>query len=136
MFGPAGHAYVYFTMGAHYCLNITTEAEGTAAAVLIRAIEPLEGVDEMKRNRGVDDVHRLTNGPGNLTRALEIDRSLNGEDITVSTKVFVEQMRAFDEVGVSSRVGVSSGRTLRWRFFATNSPFVSKRGPTTSAQNP
>ena len=77
MFGPAGVAYVYFTMGAHYCLNVTTEKKD-AAAVLIRAVLPMEGVERMKRNRGVTEPTEVASGPGKLTRAFEIDRSLNG----------------------------------------------------------
>ena len=72
MFGPPGHAYVYFTMGVHHCLNVTTEKEGVAAAVLIRAVQPLEGVEVMKGNRGVTELTRVASGPGNLTEALGI----------------------------------------------------------------
>lgn len=126
MFGPAGHAYVYFTMGVHYCLNITTEQEGAAAAVLLRAIEPLEGAERMKRNRGTNNVTRLASGPGNLTRALGIDRELNGEDMITSPRLFVEQGFSTGKIGISSRVGVSAGKSLRWRFYAEGNPFASK----------
>lgn len=136
MFGPAGHAYVYFTMGAHYCLNVTTEGEGTPAAVLIRAIEPEEGVELMRRNRGLDDVRRLAAGPGNLTRALRVGRELNGEDLTRSRRLFFESGARIRDVGVSPRVGVSAGRSFLWRFYAKGSPFVSKRRPPVSPQNP
>jgi DNA-3-methyladenine glycosylase len=136
MFGPPGHAYVYFTMGMHHCLNITTEPEGTAAAVLIRALEPKEGVDRMRRNRGVADVLRLATGPGNLTRALGIDRRLNGEDVVSSNVLFLERGVFVRGVGVSPRVGVSSGAGVRWRFFVKGSPFVSKGRPSAQAQNP
>ena len=136
MFGPAGRAYVYFTMGMHYCLNITTEPEGTAAAVLVRALEPREGIETMRRGRGTADVRRLASGPGNLTKALMIDRSLNGEDLVTSRALFVQRGEAIREVGVSTRVGVSSGANLRWRFYAKDSPFVSKGRPSVSAQNP
>jgi DNA-3-methyladenine glycosylase len=136
MFGPAGHAYVYFTMGAHYCLNITTEAEGTAGAVLLRAIEPLEGIEVMKKNRGLDDLRRLAAGPGNLTRALSIDGRLNGEDVVESEELFLERERETREVGVSTRVGVSAGQAFRWRFYAVGNPFVSKGRPAAPPQNP
>jgi DNA-3-methyladenine glycosylase len=129
MFGPPGHAYVYFTMGMHHCLNITTEPEGTAAAVLIRALEPKEGIDMMRRNRGVADVRRLASGPGNLTRALGIDRGLNGEDVVSSKVLFLERGVSVRGVGVSPRVGVSSGVSTKWRFFVKGSPFVSKGRP-------
>ena len=135
MFGPAGHAYVYFTMGMHYCLNITTEPEGTAAAVLIRALEPITGIETMKRNRGVNDVRRLAAGPGNLTRALRIDRTLNGEDVVTSRVLFIEKGSVLRS-GATSRIGVSAGAGFRWRFYAKGSEFVSKGRPSVSSQNP
>ena len=111
MFGPPGQAYVYFTMGMHYCLNVTTEPEGTPAAVLIRAIQPVEGIETMRRNRGVDDLHRLASGPGNLTKALGIDGGLNGEDMVTSEMLFLEDGRGVEPVMSSTRVGVSAGRS-------------------------
>jgi DNA-3-methyladenine glycosylase len=136
MFGPAGRAYIYFTMGMHHCLNITTEPEGTAAAVLVRALEPEEGIETMKRNRQTDDMKRLAAGPGNLTKALAIDRSLNGEDLLSSGVLFLERGKTIRHVGVSTRVGVGAGASFRWRFFAKDSPFVSRGRPSVSAQNP
>ncbi len=136
MFGPAGHAYVYFTMGVHYCLNVTTEGKGAPAAVLIRAIEPLEGVELMRRKRGLDEIRRLASGPGNLTKALGIGRELNGEDFTRSNRLFFELGSAVRSVGVSRRIGVSAGASFMWRFYAKGSPFVSKGRPSASSQNP
>lgn len=136
MFGPAGHAYVYFTMGAHYCLNVTTETEGKPAAVLIRAMEPIQGVEKMMENRALEDVERLASGPGNLTRAMGIDGRLNGEDVVISRRLFLEQGRKVRQVGVSSRVGVGSGTSFMWRFYAKGNSFVSKGKPSVSAQNP
>jgi DNA-3-methyladenine glycosylase len=129
MFWPAGHAYVYFTMGAHFCLNITTERKGTPAAVLIRAIEPVEGIATMKRNRGLDDLDRLADGPGKLTKALGIDRDLNGEDIVLSTRLFLEPDTKPEVILASSRVGISVGKSVKWRFFVQGSQFVSKAKP-------
>jgi DNA-3-methyladenine glycosylase len=128
MFGPPGHAYIYFTMGMHYCLNVTTEPEGIPAAVLLRALQPIEGVEAMMENRGVKDVRRLAAGPGNLTKALRIDMRLGGEDLCSSERLFFEHGEAL-RVASSARVGVSSGRTRRWRFYAEGSPFVSKGRP-------
>ena len=136
MFGRAGCAYVYFTMGMHHCLNITTERRGTAGAVLIRAVEPSEGIEEMRRNRGVENLHRLASGPGNLTKALRIDRTLNGEDVVTSPKLFLEKGDQPLDVGISTRVGVSGGESFKWRFFAEGSPFVSKGKPSVPSQNP
>jgi DNA-3-methyladenine glycosylase len=78
MFGEGGHAYVYLSYGANRCLNVTTERKGTPGAVLIRAVEPLDGIDLMKRRRGVTELTELTSGPGKLTRAMNIDLALNG----------------------------------------------------------
>lgn len=129
MFGPAGHAYVYFTMGVHYCLNLTTEPEGNAAAVLVRALQPLEGVEEMRKNRAVEEVSRVAAGPGNLTKALAIDGKLNGEDVVRSGRLFLEGGKAIGAIGTSSRVGISAGKSFRWRFFIEGSPYLSKGRP-------
>ena len=129
MFGPAGHAYVYFTMGAHFCLNITTEGEGTAGAVLVRAIQPFEGIERMEKNRGVKEVVRLASGPGNLTRALRIDRSLNGEDMISSRRLWIETGRKIRKIGVSSRVGIGTGTSFGWRFYSRENPSVSRGKP-------
>ena len=129
MFGPPGHAYVYFTMGMHYCLNVTTEGPGVPGAVLLRAIQPTEGIELMTANRGVGDVLRLASGPGNLAKALDIDSALNGEDMVKSDRLYMEPGRYPGRVRASSRVGVSLGRTLRWRFYAEGNPFVSRGKP-------
>ncbi len=136
MFGPAGHAYVYFTMGMHHCLNVTTEGEGTPAAVLIRAMEPVEGVKRMMKERTSYDVKRLAAGPGNLAKALGIDVRLNGEDMVLSRRLFVENVKRVGKVAVSSRVGISAGRSFKWRYFLAGNPFVSRGKPSVPAQNP
>ncbi len=82
MFGSANRAYVYFTYGMHYCLNIVVGQEGYGAAVLIRALEPLSGQELMLINRGVNDPHQILNGPAKLTQALKIDLTLNGHDLS------------------------------------------------------
>ena len=129
MFGEAGHAYVYFTMGMHYCLNITTESPGEAGAVLLRAIEPVEGVEEMKRNRGQRDDTHITDGPGRLTKALGIDGRLNGENLATSRELYVETGSAPEQIGRSTRVGVSRGAERKWRFFVEGSEFLSQGRP-------
>lgn len=135
MFGPPGHAYVYFTMGMHHCLNVTTEQSGAPGAVLLRAIQPVGGVGVMAANRGVDDVLRIASGPGNLTKALGIDMALNGEDMVQSDRLFLEGGKELGPVRESARVGISSGMARRWRFYAGGNPFVS-RGKPSSPQNP
>lgn len=88
MFGKAGHAYIYFTYGNHYLLNVTTEKVGIPGAVLIRALEPLAGLEVMLKLRGVGNVNNLTNGPGKLTKALNITGELNGLDLTRRGELF------------------------------------------------
>ena len=136
MFEEGGHAYVYFTMGMHYCLNVTAEGVGTAAAVLIRALQPEEGLGAMSGNRGVYDVRRLASGPGNLTKALGIDGRLNGEDMVESRRLFFESGNSPGDVVVTTRVGVTSGMTRKWRFYIKGNPFVSKGRPSLASQNP
>ncbi|MGH2522229.1 MAG: DNA-3-methyladenine glycosylase [Anaerolineales bacterium] len=110
MFGPPGHAYVYFTYGMHWMFNVVTEAEGFPAAVLIRAIQPQAGVETMRARRGRPD-RILTDGPGKLAQALGIDRRLNGHDLCAPDAVlFVERARAVPtrEVVRGPRVGLNN----------------------------
>jgi len=125
MFGEAGHVYVFFSYGFHWCLNFTTEKEGQPGAVLIRALEPVEGIEQMAKNRGVSEVGRLTNGPGKLTEAFAIDGSLNGEDVVKSTRLYLLSRERAVRVGTSARIGISKGRELPWRYFIEANPFVS-----------
>ncbi len=127
MFGEPGHAYVYFTYGNHYCLNITTQQSGTPGAVLIRAMEPVEGLSAMKRLRpNIQDLE-LTSGPGKLTKALGIDKSLNEVDMTRRGLLFVIDRRTQGfEIVRSTRVGIRQGRDRMWRFYISGNPYVSK----------
>ncbi|MDB5160869.1 MAG: DNA-3-methyladenine glycosylase [Candidatus Saccharibacteria bacterium] len=141
MFKRGGHIYVYFTYGMHYALNIVTGPEGVGEAVLIRAAEPLIGIEIMRKNRGITDIKNLTNGPGKLTQALGIkDTSLSGEmlnklsSITSKNKfsgdsgIWLEppEAGAGHEVAVSQRIGITKAAHQPWRFYIKNSPFVSK----------
>jgi len=128
MFGEPGHAYIYFTYGNHYCLNITTQETGTPGAVLIRAIEPAEGLPTMRRLRPNVPDQNLTNGPGKLTKALGIDKSLNETDMTVRGLLFVTNSDyAKFKVERSTRIGISEGKDRLWRFYIKGNMFVSKR---------
>ncbi len=129
MFGEAGHAYVFFTMGMHYCLNVTTETPGTPGAVLLRAIEPVEGVRRMLRNRGLGSAVHVADGPGRLTEALGVDRSLNGVDMVNSKILFVEKGTRPKRIGRSSRVGINVATNRQWRYFIVGSRFVSRGKP-------
>jgi DNA-3-methyladenine glycosylase len=137
MFGEAGHAYVYLSYGFHHCLNVTTEPEGSPGAVLVRAVEPVEGLGEMLGNRGLEKPGHVSDGPGRLTQALRIDRSLNGEDMVSSERLFVEEGPRPWRIGRSARVGIRRGTEFGWRFFVKGSPFMSGARPSSSdAQNP
>jgi len=128
MFGKPGLAYIYLAYGVNWCLNITSEPEGEPAAVLIRAVEPLEGIEEMMANRQVSNLKNLTNGPGKLTKAFKIDGSLNGWDVTKGEILYIvypDEEEEF-EIGVSARIGIKVGLDKPWRFFIKNNPFVSR----------
>jgi DNA-3-methyladenine glycosylase len=128
MYGEPGHAYIYFTYGNHYCLNITTQETGTPGAVLIRAIEPVEGLRAMKRLRPNVLDRDLTNGPGKLTRALGIDKTLNETDMAVPGLLFIT-CSDYTKVKVerSPRIGISTGKDRLWRFYIKDNKFVSRR---------
>lgn len=131
MFGLAGHTYVYFTYGNHYCLNVTTQPEGRPAAVLIRAVEPLEGIEIMRQHRPKVEDFQLTNGPGKLTKALDIDKSLNQVDLTQPGPLFITKPTHEEHLTInrSSRIGISSGTERLWRFYLKSNPYVSKGKP-------
>jgi DNA-3-methyladenine glycosylase len=128
LFGPPAHAYVYLSYGIHSCLNFVCEPDGKAAAVLIRALEPAWGVDEMRARRGRDDVRELCSGPGKLTEALGIGLEMNGKELTEPP--FELRPRAPDwrdvEVVTGPRIGISRAADYPWRFCAAGSPFLSR----------
>jgi DNA-3-methyladenine glycosylase len=128
LFGPPARAYVYLSYGIHSCLNFVCEPEGRAAAVLIRALEPTRGVDEMRARRGRDDVRELCSGPGKLTEALGVGLEMNGRELTELP--FELRPRAGEwrgvEVVTGPRIGISRAADYPWRFGAAGSPFLSR----------
>lgn len=128
MFGEAGHAYIYFIYGKHYCLNVITEKAGIPGAVLIRALEPIAGIEFMKKNRKSNDLVKLTNGPGKLTEALRITKELNGWDLTKGKTLFISEptVKEVFSVKATTRVGVRKGEDKPWRFYIEANKFVSK----------
>jgi DNA-3-methyladenine glycosylase len=131
MFGPAGHAYVYFVYGMHYCFNIVTEVEGFAAAVLVRALQPVEGLEIMRSHRLGRSDEELTSGPAKLCSALAIDRALNGADLVTGDELWVEEGDPIPDPWVSTgvRIGVrgdTRALTVPWRFWVRDSPYVSR----------
>lgn len=130
LFGPVGHAYVYFTYGIHYCLNFVSRVpESPAGGVLIRAVEPLLGIDHMYKNRKVQNLHLLTNGPGKLTQALEIGPDFNHIDITKKGPLYVLDAPevSHEIVAVVTRIGISQAKEHLWRFYEKGNKFISKK---------
>jgi DNA-3-methyladenine glycosylase len=128
MFGEAGCAYVYFIYGNHYCLNVTTEQKGVPGAVLIRAVEIVDGFELARRNRKARSNIDLSNGPGKLTKALDITRVHNGLDLTKTNELFIchpETNESF-EIETSRRIGIRAGSEKPWRFYIKNNKFVSR----------
>jgi DNA-3-methyladenine glycosylase len=128
LFGPPGRAYLYRSYGIHACLNAVCEPEGVGAAVLIRALEPVEGIELMRRRRGVERVRDLCSGPGKLTQALGIGLELNGSDLARGPIVFARRPNAWKDVPVaeSRRIGITKAIELPWRFCAVGNPSLSR----------
>jgi DNA-3-methyladenine glycosylase len=125
MFGPPGYLYVYRSYGIHWCMNFVCEPEGTAAAVLIRALEPTEGIDTMRQRRGTDDLRSLCSGPGKVCAALAITREHNG--LALDAPPFVLQARkVMPRLAVGVRIGITKAADLPWRYGDADSKFVSK----------
>jgi DNA-3-methyladenine glycosylase len=127
MFGPPGFAYVYLTYGMHYCVNVVTGPEGEGSAVLIRAIEPVEGIERMSANRGGLETSQLTNGPAKLCQALQIDKQLNGHDLhTLPLQLRVQPPVDASEIVTTTRIGITKDAHRPWRFYVAGNPFISK----------
>ncbi len=127
MFGPPGHAYVY-AIHARYCFNVVTQPQGVPSAVLIRAIEPVDGVPLMIKRRAVESLKDLGRGPARLCEAMELDRSQDGHDLTVVRQLWIcdDGFRlSHSQIGKSPRIGISSAQELLLRFFVRDNPFVS-----------
>jgi DNA-3-methyladenine glycosylase len=126
MFGPPGYAYVYRSYGIHWCLNFVCEGEGSAAAVLIRAIEPVSGIATMRRRRGVAELRQLCSGPGKLGEALGITRD-GHNGLPLDAPPFELQARPRPVPVVTGvRIGITKAADLPWRYGLKDSPFLSK----------
>jgi DNA-3-methyladenine glycosylase len=125
MFGPPGHAYVYRSYGIHWCLNLVSEAEGVASAVLLRAVEPTHGVEEMRQRRGLDDERLLASGPGRLCQALAVTRDHDG--LALDQPPFELLARAREpEIATGPRIGITKAADRPWRYALVGSRFVSR----------
>lgn len=137
MFGPPGHAYVYFTYGLHMMLNLVCAPEGVAEAVLVRALEPTEGLETMRQNRGglknlggLAQTRGLTNGPGKLAQALALTRLAHNEaDLTdpAGELVVLPHVHPPFETVATTRIGISRGADLPWRYYIHGNPYVSRK---------
>lgn len=129
MFRKGGFAYVYFTYGMHHCFNVVTERQNVPGAVLIRALEPISGIETMRKNRGNKNVFNLTNGPAKLTDAMNITKKQNGLDLTRSRELFICEPKVKEnfEVVFTKRIGIKVGVDKPWRFYIKNNKFVSRK---------
>jgi DNA-3-methyladenine glycosylase len=128
LFGPPGRAYVYRSYGIHALLNAVCEPEGIGAGVLIRALEPLEGIDLMRDRRGLQRLESLCSGPGKLTQALDVELVDNGCDLEVGPVVLSARPKAWRDVDivVDKRIGITKAAELPWRFCVAGSRFLSR----------
>jgi DNA-3-methyladenine glycosylase len=135
LFGPPGLAYVYRSYGIHALLNAVCEAEGLGAAVLIRALEPIEGLEAMRARRGLERVEDLCSGPGKLTQALGIGLGLNGTDLETGPVRILPAAPGWEDVRhvVGTRIGITRAVELPWRFCAADSRSVSRPRPKPAA---
>ena len=131
LFGPPGRAYVYRSYGIHALLNAVCEPEGVGAAVLIRAVEPLEGLAVMRARRELERAEHLCSGPGKLTQALDVELSLNGSDLSAGPIRIEPAAGGWEEVEPirGPRIGITKAAELPWRFCAPNSSSVSRPRP-------
>jgi DNA-3-methyladenine glycosylase len=130
LFGPPGCAYVYLSYGIHSLLNAVAEPEGEAAAVLIRALEPTAGLEEMRARRGGRADHELCSGPGKLTEALAIGLGANGADLESDPFLLLPREEGWsEEIATGPRIGITKAVERPWRCCAAGNPFVSKPRP-------
>ncbi len=125
MFGSAGHLYVYFTYGRHFCANVVTGNDSVAQAVLLRAAEPLEGISIMEQNRTLADKTNLCNGPAKLAQAFGLRGTDNGRSL-ISSRLWFEDDGFYPQIATSGRVGISRAVDAPWRYYAAENKNVSK----------
>ncbi|MEW5922556.1 MAG: DNA-3-methyladenine glycosylase [Candidatus Zixiibacteriota bacterium] len=127
MYGPGGFSYIYFIYGMYHCLNVVTEKEGFPAAVLIRGAEPIEGIETMQSRFDGRKNNRLTDGPGKLCKAFGLTREHNGLDL-LGGELYIEDRGYIPKrIDCSGRIGIKKAAEKKWRFFESDSPYVSVR---------
>lgn len=123
---PRGHAYVYFTYGSCFMMNVSSEEQGIGAGVLVRAVEPLDGIRFMQRRRGTTRLLDLTRGPGRLAQAMDINKRYDGVDLCAAGKLWLgAEMQPAGAIGSSIRIGITRDVHQLFRFYERGSPFVS-----------
>ena len=137
MFGPVGRSYIYFIYGNHFCFNVTARSQKEmAGAVLLRALEPQEGIQYMKENRNISDINSLTNGPGKIAQALCIDKQHNNYNLTdIKSEIYLEESIKPDVILATKRIGITKSIDEYWRYVVASKKenviylnnFVSKR---------
>lgn len=130
MFGPVGHSYVYISYGIHHCFNVVARTpQAPAGGVLIRALQPIQGVEIMKRNRGIDSDLAITNGPGKLTQAMGITLNHKGTRLDTNSNLYLTrgQEIAKSSIIATTRIGISQGQNEVLRFYIQNNKWVSKK---------
>ena len=128
MFAPPGKAYIYFTYGMHHCFNVVTRPKGIGEAVLIRALEPISGIELMKKRRKTGDIHNFCNGPAKLVQALGIKKEMNGIDLTKGVlKIISGEDISEKDIVKTKRIGISKASNLKLRFYIKDNKFVSRR---------
>jgi DNA-3-methyladenine glycosylase len=135
MYGEPGHAYIYFTYGMYYCFNITSGEKGVGEGVLIRALEPIEGIPLMQQRRQKENIRDLCSGPAKLVIAMGIKPEQYGHDMTQEPLILLspdyyqaEQQNILEkDIVTTTRIGVSQGREMPLRFYIKNCPFISKK---------
>jgi DNA-3-methyladenine glycosylase len=134
MFNEGGLLYVYFTYGAHHCCNVVTGIEGKGTAVLIRAVEPIEGIEIMIQNRFKrellkdKEIFNITSGPGKVCSAFGITKSHSGIELT-GDKIYLvkSKLKKHEQIGISKRIGITRSVDLQWRFFIKRNPYLSRK---------
>ncbi|HHT62968.1 MAG: DNA-3-methyladenine glycosylase [Bacillota bacterium] len=128
MFGPAGISYIYQIYGIYFCYNVTTDYKDIPAAVLIRALEPLTGIETMKKNRGRNELRDLCSGPAKLVQAMGITKEMDGTSAIDGPVKFYEDLHQLTfQIIQTTRIGLSQGKELKLRFYIKNNPFISRK---------
>lgn len=127
LFGQVGHAYVYFIYGMYYCFNVVAKKQSVpAGGVLIRALEPVAGIEIMEKHRKTKLLHQLTNGPGKLAQALHITKKLYGIDLTQKGPIYITEGIEVSSIVEDKRIGISKEQERAWRFYCKDNSFVSR----------